>query len=172
MKLPGTMVAEVLRHVLKLPATVQYPFVKVEMPKDFRGKMLFFAEKCNGCGLCVKDCPSKALTINKTADKRGEAIFELDKCIYCGQCVDSCNRDAIGWTNEYELAALGRGVLRVKFDAAPAAAPAVKAVPAEAAPAKPVETAAAKTEGNAAPTAEEKPTDGDKKAPEGGPGAA
>jgi formate hydrogenlyase subunit 6/NADH:ubiquinone oxidoreductase subunit I len=137
MKIPGAMVAEVLRHVFKVPATAQYPFVKVDMPKDFRGKMMYFAEKCSGCGLCAKDCPSRALVINKLPDKRAEAIFDLDKCIYCGQCVDSCNRDAIAWSKNYELAALTRASLRVKFEAAPPKAPP---------PPKPAPAEVAKTE--------------------------
>ena len=35
----GKMLAEVLRSVGKKAATVRYPFVKVTMPADFRGKL-------------------------------------------------------------------------------------------------------------------------------------
>jgi formate hydrogenlyase subunit 6/NADH:ubiquinone oxidoreductase subunit I len=120
MKLPGQMAGEVLRHLVKKPATVLYPYVKVEMPADFRGKITFFADKCVGCKLCQKDCPSNAIVINKVSDKRFEAIFDLDHCIYCAQCVDSCNKDALAATKEYELAAFSRPSLHVVFDAPPA----------------------------------------------------
>ena len=143
MNIPGKMAAEVLRHVGARPATVNYPFVKAVMPKDFRGKMVYHSEKCNGCKLCAKDCPSGALAINKVGDKRMEAVFDLDKCIYCGQCVDSCNKDAIEWSGEFELAALSRSTLQVTFHAPPepppsAAAPATPA----AAPSTPTTPAA------------------------------
>jgi formate hydrogenlyase subunit 6/NADH:ubiquinone oxidoreductase subunit I len=135
MKMPGKMAGEVLRHVAKKPATELYPFVKVQMPKDFRGKMIFHAEKCVGCKLCSKDCPSVALAINKVGDKRFEAVFDLDKCIYCGQCVDSCNKDAIEWTSEFELASLSRSTLQVTFHAPPATSTPPPTAPAPSTPA-------------------------------------
>jgi len=129
MKLPGKMTGELLRHVLKTPSTVHYPFVKVDMPDQFRGKILFIAEKCVGCKLCQKDCPANCIVINKVGDKRFEAVFELDRCIYCSQCVDSCNKDALETSPEYELASLDRASLHVVFHA-PEAPPAASTPPA------------------------------------------
>ena len=143
MKLPGQMAGEVLRHVTKHPATVQYPFVKVQMPPEFRGKMVYDPLKCNGCKLCAKDCPSGALTINKVGDKRMEAVFDLDKCIYCGQCADSCNKDAISFSPEFELDSLTRDTLKFTFHAPPAPPTPVAPAPTAAKPveAKPAEAA-------------------------------
>jgi formate hydrogenlyase subunit 6/NADH:ubiquinone oxidoreductase subunit I len=125
------MAGEVLRHVAQKPATVLYPFERVEIPAAFRGKIKFLAERCVGCKLCQKDCPSNALVIQKVGDKRFEAIFQLDQCIYCAQCVDSCNKDAMVSTNEFELATLDRSTLRVVYHAPPPPPP---AAPAPAAP--------------------------------------
>ena len=56
---PGRMITEVLGSLFKKPATSHYPFVKVEMPEKFRGKMKFYPEKCIGCKLCMRDCPHR-----------------------------------------------------------------------------------------------------------------
>jgi formate hydrogenlyase subunit 6/NADH:ubiquinone oxidoreductase subunit I len=117
MKLPGKMAGEVLRHLAMKPATVLYPFVPAKMPEGFRGKIAFDSAKCAGCRLCVKDCPSVAIAINKVGEKRFEAVFDLDRCIYCAQCVDSCNRDALWATPEFELAAFNRASFHVVFHA-------------------------------------------------------
>jgi formate hydrogenlyase subunit 6/NADH:ubiquinone oxidoreductase subunit I len=132
MKKPGKMLKETVRHVLKKPATVRYPYVKVEMPAKFRGKIKFDSEKCIGCKACVRDCPADAIHIDKVGDKRFDCRFDLDKCIYCAQCVDSCPKKALSVTTEFELAQLDRHKLRFVYHApdappAPAAQPAAPA---------------------------------------------
>ena len=45
------------------------------------------AEKCKGCGLCIKDCPSDAIV---GAAKSPHHIIP-ERCVACGTCVDVCN---------------------------------------------------------------------------------
>jgi len=123
MKKPGMMVSEVLHNFGKKPATITYPKDKVKMPDHFRGRILFYPERCVGCKLCMKDCPSNAIEINKVGEKQFEAVFHLDRCIYCAQCVDSCNKEALEATPEYELAQLDRKNLMVTMRAEPQGAP-------------------------------------------------
>ena len=48
------------------------------------------SDKCKGCSLCIKSCPTKALTI---VDKI--ATVDLDLCTLCGSCESTCPFGAI-----------------------------------------------------------------------------
>jgi formate hydrogenlyase subunit 6/NADH:ubiquinone oxidoreductase subunit I len=112
---PGKMIKEVLSHILKKPATILYPKEKIEMPDKFRGKLKFDPSKCIGCKLCMKDCPSGAITITKIGEKEFQAEIDLASCIYCAQCVDSCPKKALEATKDVELAQLDKAKLKVVF---------------------------------------------------------
>jgi NADH-quinone oxidoreductase subunit F len=49
------------------------------------------AEKCTGCGVCVKVCATQAIT----GEKKKAHIIDKDKCTRCGACIQSCKFDAI-----------------------------------------------------------------------------
>jgi len=114
---PGKMIKQVLKSLIKKPATNMYPYEELEMPGKIRGKLRFYPGKCIGCKLCIKDCPSEAITINETGEKQFEAIIDLGKCIYCAQCVDSCPTKALEITKDVELAQLDVNKLKVVFRA-------------------------------------------------------
>lgn len=115
MKRPGTMLRQVLQSIFKKPATSKYPFKKTAMPEHFRGKIIFYPEKCIGCKFCMRDCPADAITINKVGEKEFTCTIDLGKCIYCAQCVDSCPKKALESTKEFELAVLDRDKLKVTY---------------------------------------------------------
>ena len=117
----GKMLRQVLHSVVRKPATVNYPTVPAVMPNRFRGKLRFTPELCIGCKLCMKDCPSGAIVINKVGDKRFEAVIDLSRCVYCAQCVDTCPKKALMATAEFELAQLDPRKLKVTFHAKPVA---------------------------------------------------
>jgi NADH-quinone oxidoreductase subunit F len=48
-------------------------------------------EKCPGCGLCVKYCPTEAIS----GEKKKPYVIDQEKCIRCGLCLNVCRLDAI-----------------------------------------------------------------------------
>ncbi|HWT26819.1 MAG TPA: 4Fe-4S binding protein [Mobilitalea sp.] len=56
--------------------------------------ILFYEDKCQGCGLCVAVCPKKILTIDRSRiNKRGHApvvITDEGSCISCALCAMMC----------------------------------------------------------------------------------
>ena len=49
------------------------------------------AEKCTGCGACVRQCPQDAIT----GEKKKPHTIDQGKCIKCGACYDACKFNAV-----------------------------------------------------------------------------
>jgi ferredoxin/flavodoxin len=47
--------------------------------------------KCIKCGICIENCPTKAMT----KDKNGYPYFEKQKCDKCYRCIHHCPRKAL-----------------------------------------------------------------------------
>jgi formate hydrogenlyase subunit 6 len=88
--------------IFKKPFTREYPAVKVEVPEGYRGRHIFYPDKCISCGLCERDCPAKAIELIEVSGKR-MPHFYLDRCIFCYQCAESCPREAIKLSTNYEM---------------------------------------------------------------------
>ncbi len=110
------MIREVFSHLFKKPATSKYPFVKAEVPEDFRGKQVFDITLCVSCGLCSRDCPAKAIEMVEVDGKR-RPLFHLDLCVFCYQCAESCPRNAIKSSGFFELASTDKSTLIIKPEA-------------------------------------------------------
>jgi len=62
------------------------------------GKVVIDAEKCNKCGLCVENCPFRALETDENKIPRQKAVYE---CFSCYNCRVACPKDAISIVNGY-----------------------------------------------------------------------
>nr|ACO12839.1 NADH dehydrogenase iron-sulfur protein 8, mitochondrial precursor [Lepeophtheirus salmonis] len=94
-----------LGHMLKEPATINYPFEKGPLSPRFRGEHALRRypsgeERCIACKLCEAICPAQAITIE--AEERSDGArrttrydIDMTKCIYCGLCQEACPVDAI-----------------------------------------------------------------------------
>ena len=98
--------------IFKSPSTCEYPAAKVEVHEGFRGRPTFDPEKCISCGLCERDCPSRAIELVEVSGKR-IPMFYLDRCIFCYQCTESCPRKAIQLSGNFEMSTTEKKELMV-----------------------------------------------------------
>jgi len=80
--------------------TVRYPDAELTLPQGYRGAIQLDENKCTGCGLCIRDCPAKALEMEKESRSVYKIIYHPARCAYCGQCEHTCHRQAITHTNQ------------------------------------------------------------------------
>lgn len=110
------MLVEILKALGKRPETISYPIKTSLAPESYRGKHRIYPEKCIGCGLCVRVCPTFSIKlkrreseirvgklIHKRVTHRIDSI-NLSTCVFCGLCAEVCPVKAIELTRNYELA--------------------------------------------------------------------
>jgi formate hydrogenlyase subunit 6/NADH:ubiquinone oxidoreductase subunit I len=69
-----------------------FSFGHIPQPSNYR--VVKDYDKCNGCGSCVRRCPTYAHTESDTRSD-GKPVYDRAKCIGCGVCVIGCPSDAL-----------------------------------------------------------------------------
>jgi formate hydrogenlyase subunit 6/NADH:ubiquinone oxidoreductase subunit I len=100
-RLPA-LIKDMGKCLFKRPFTQEYPFVTVNAAEGYRGRHVFYPDKCISCGLCARDCPAKAIELLEVSGKR-MPHFYLDRCIFCYLCAEGCPREAIKLTPNFEM---------------------------------------------------------------------
>lgn len=75
---------------------------------SFRRELMFYEERCTGCGACAAVCPNGAIEI-----KDGRAVTDRKKCTGCGKCAPFCihnAREVVG--EEIEVRDLAKRAMR------------------------------------------------------------
>jgi Ni,Fe-hydrogenase III small subunit len=84
--------------------TSGYPHQAVVLPEKYRGLPKINRDACKTCEdrQCMAHCPTDALTLDPALS------FDLGRCIFCTECTSACKNGAIGFTNDFHLAARNR----------------------------------------------------------------
>ncbi|RLG69780.1 MAG: NADH-quinone oxidoreductase [Candidatus Iainarchaeum archaeon] len=91
-------VIKFMKKVKKGEAKINEP---VKTPPRFRGRLIYYEDKCIRCKQCIRVCPANALEFD---EKNNVIKHYVSRCTFCGQCVEICPVKALEQSNEFLLA--------------------------------------------------------------------
>ncbi len=107
---------EAITSVVQGPYTHPFPEKATPLPAWIRGKPVYDAAGCIGCGACAEVCPSPAILMKDERRDDGTWVrrltLHIDNCIFCGECTRSCStQEGIRLTDDYELSGFDRSAM-------------------------------------------------------------
>jgi len=81
--------------------TSKFPTQSVTLPTPYRGRPFINHDFCHAsCNKCQEICPTQALEKNK----EGKLSIDLSRCLFCLECKNVCLRNAIQFSQDYQMA--------------------------------------------------------------------
>ncbi len=87
-----------LKNLFSKPATTAYPAVPKTYPERSRGHIEIDMDNCILCGMCSRNCPPRAITVDRAAGK-----WEINRfdCVQCGYCTNVCPKKCLSIISGY-----------------------------------------------------------------------
>lgn len=81
-----------LKNLFSKPVTTNYPSQPKEYPERTRGHVEINKDNCILCGMCMRSCPPRAITVD-----RAGLIWTINRfdCVQCGYCVEKCPKKCL-----------------------------------------------------------------------------
>ncbi len=81
-----------LKNLVSKPVTKNYPEEPAVYPERMRGRIVIDIDQCISCGLCVRSCPPRCITVDKN---EGTWTINRFDCIACGYCASKCPKKCL-----------------------------------------------------------------------------
>ena len=88
MPFAGTM----LKNLFSKPVTTAYPAKPAVYPERSRGHVEIAIDQCIMCGLCSRNCPPRAITVDRAT---GTWTINRFDCVQCGYCTEVCPKKCL-----------------------------------------------------------------------------
>lgn len=81
-----------LKNLFSKPATCNYPAEPAVYPERSRGHIEIDIDDCIMCGMCMRKCPSGAITVD-----RASKTWSIERmgCVQCENCVNACPKTCL-----------------------------------------------------------------------------
>ena len=91
-----------LKNLFSKPATRAYPDAPARRVPGTRGSVQVDIDECIFCGMCNRNCPADAITVDRA--NKSWTVRRMN-CVQCGYCVQSCPKKCITMDGAYSAPA-------------------------------------------------------------------
>lgn len=85
---------EILWKMLRVGRVTRKDLFDLRLPDRARVSLEVMGDRCTGCGRCMEQCPTGAISFRQdeglNAEAKGVLLLDHGHCITCGLCVETC----------------------------------------------------------------------------------